>query len=151
SAMTCKASVVLPELSGPKISTIRPLGRPPMPSAISRPSEPVEIASTSMEVFSPRRMIEPLPKFLSIWLSAACNALSLSIDPPSTTRSGEAAIMLSPYFTLSKATQREERSAICAISVLYLFSFCFHDVKRQNENKATRHQRRDRPWDRPIL
>ena len=43
SAMTCSASVVLPELSGPKISTMRPRGRPPMPSAISRPSEPVEI------------------------------------------------------------------------------------------------------------
>ena len=43
SAMTCSASVVLPELSGPKISMMRPRGRPPMPSAISSPSEPVEI------------------------------------------------------------------------------------------------------------
>jgi hypothetical protein len=32
-----------PRLSGPKISTMRPRGKPPMPSAMSRPSEPVEI------------------------------------------------------------------------------------------------------------
>ena len=36
----------LPELSGPKISTMRPRGSPPTPSAISRPREPVEIDST---------------------------------------------------------------------------------------------------------
>ncbi len=46
SAITCSASVVLPELSGPKISMMRPRGRPPMPRAISRPSEPVEMDST---------------------------------------------------------------------------------------------------------
>jgi len=39
-------------------------------------------------------------------------------------------MMLSPYFTLSNATQREG----CAFSVLYLFSFCFLQVKAQNEN-----------------
>jgi hypothetical protein len=33
SAMTCSASVVLPDDSGPKISTTRPRGTPPMPSA----------------------------------------------------------------------------------------------------------------------
>src|SRR5262245_26327007 len=58
-----------------------------MPSAMSRPSEPVEIASTSMRrSLAPSRMIEPLPKFLSIWASAASSAFCLSMLPPSTTR-----------------------------------------------------------------
>ena len=33
SAMTCSASVVLPDDSGPKTSTTRPRGKPPMPMA----------------------------------------------------------------------------------------------------------------------
>ena len=33
----------MPEDSGPKISTMRPRGRPPMPSARSSASDPVEI------------------------------------------------------------------------------------------------------------
>jgi predicted ATP-dependent serine protease len=44
SATTCNARVVLPELSGPYISTILPLGKPPIPRATSKPSEPVDIA-----------------------------------------------------------------------------------------------------------
>ena len=59
-----------------------------MPRAMSSPSEPVEIASTSMmRSLAPSRMIEPLPKFLSIWASAASSALCLSISAPSTIRS----------------------------------------------------------------
>ena len=59
-----------------------------MPSAMSSPSEPVEMASTSMRwSLAPSRMIEPLPKFLSIWSSAAWSAFCLSMLPPSTTRS----------------------------------------------------------------
>ena len=47
SAMTCRARVVLPEDSGPKISTTRPRGMPPMPSAsVQRDRIPVEIAAT---------------------------------------------------------------------------------------------------------
>ena len=46
-AMMASVSVVLPEDSGPKISMTRPRGMPPTPSAISRPSEPVGIESTS--------------------------------------------------------------------------------------------------------
>ena len=38
--------VVFPEDSGPKISTIRPRGIPPMPSARSSDSAPVEIVFT---------------------------------------------------------------------------------------------------------
>src|SRR4029078_8806477 len=63
----------------------RPRGRPPMPSAMARPSEPVEIASTSMLwSLAPRRMTEPLPCIFSIWESAASSAFILSIAPPST-------------------------------------------------------------------
>src|SRR4051794_25815303 len=69
---------------------MRPLGRPPMPSAMSRPSEPVETTSISFSAccFAPMRMIEPLPNDRSIWLSAASSAFDLSIlaapvlDPP---------------------------------------------------------------------
>ena len=43
------------------VSTMRPLGRPPMPSARSSASEPVEMASTFAACSSPQRMIEPLP------------------------------------------------------------------------------------------
>ncbi len=49
-----------------------------MPSAMSRPSEPVETTSMSLEIGdSPRRMIEPLPNCFSIWDSAADRALLL--------------------------------------------------------------------------
>ena len=39
----------------------------------------LEIASMSMLVFCPKRIIEPLPKARSIWLKAASNALSFSM------------------------------------------------------------------------
>src|SRR5688572_20195547 len=46
-----------------------------MPSAMSRPSEPVDTASTSYVAdASPRRMTEPLPNCFSIWPSAAASA-----------------------------------------------------------------------------
>ena len=47
SATQCNVRVVLPELSGPYISTIRPLGNPPIPKAISKPNEPVDVDSIS--------------------------------------------------------------------------------------------------------
>src|SRR5262249_41293751 len=72
SATVWSASVVLPEDSGPKISTTRPRGSPPTPSAMSSPSEPDEMVSTSIErSLLPSRMIEPLPKLRSICESAA--------------------------------------------------------------------------------
>ena len=61
SATMCRARVVLPEDSGPYISMMRPLGTPPMPNAMSSDREPVGMDSTTMPVFSPRRMMEPLP------------------------------------------------------------------------------------------
>src|SRR2546428_583613 len=74
SAMTWRARVVLPEDSGPKISTTRPRGIPPTPRAASRESEPVGIAGTSTFSRLPRRMIEPLPNCLSICAGAAAIA-----------------------------------------------------------------------------
>ena len=41
--------------------------------------EPVEIAGTSRRIPLPRRMIEPLPNWRSIWVSALSTALSLSL------------------------------------------------------------------------
>src|SRR2546428_296826 len=78
SAMTWRARVVLPEDSGPKISTTRPRGIPPTPRAASRESEPVGIAGTSTFSRLPRRMIEPLPNCLSICARAASIARARS-------------------------------------------------------------------------
>src|ERR1700744_1229518 len=66
---------------------MRPLGRPPTPSAISSPSEPEEIVSISIErSFLPSFITEPLPNWRSIWESAADRAFDLSMEDPSTIR-----------------------------------------------------------------
>ena len=80
SATTCMASVDLPDDSGPKISTMRPRGSPPMPSARSSASAPVGMDSMFMWRFSPIRMIDPLPNCFSIWPSAMSSALSRSMS-----------------------------------------------------------------------
>src|SRR5688572_19693578 len=60
-----------------------------MPSAMSRPSEPVDTTSMSaLAGCSPRRITEPLPNCFSIWLSAALSAFlrllsSMPFVPPS--------------------------------------------------------------------
>ena len=74
----CCANVVLPELSGPYISIILPLGTPPIPKAKSNANDPVGIASTFTETLSPSFIIEPLPKSFSIFSIASFNALLLS-------------------------------------------------------------------------
>jgi hypothetical protein len=57
------------------------------PSAISRPSEPVEMVSISTtSSLAPSRMIEPLPNARSIWESAASRAFVLSTELSSTSR-----------------------------------------------------------------
>src|ERR1700689_2568679 len=54
---------------------------------MSRPKEPEGMVSISTAFwFLPRRMIEPLPKALSICASAASSALVLSTEVPSTRR-----------------------------------------------------------------
>ena len=78
SATTWRASVVFPELSGPKTSTTLPRGRPPIPTAASMPMLVVETAGISSMRCSPSRMIAPLPKFFSICASAASMALFFS-------------------------------------------------------------------------
>src|ERR1700686_1166881 len=105
-----------------------------MPSAISRPSEPVETTSMSIDLsFLPSRMIEPLPKLRSIWESAASRAFVLSMDDPSTRRSAAApALMIrAPYGRDSEGQQRSgpcpamlrqhcTRSVLCSQYVLFL-------------------------------
>src|SRR5262245_55834175 len=84
-----------------------------MPRAMSRPSEPVEMASMSIErSLAPRRMIDPLPKFLSISSSACASAcaLFLSMLPPSTTRSSGLDI-LAPYGMLAFDGRLDERDS----------------------------------------
>src|SRR5262249_39596000 len=77
-----------------------PRGKPPIPSAMSRPSEPVETVSTSIDLsFLPSRMIEPLPKLRSIWESAASRAFDLSMEEPSTRRNAVVLIAPTPYRT----------------------------------------------------
>src|SRR6266436_2295500 len=66
---------------------------------MSRPSEPVETVSTSIDLsFLPSRMIEPLPKLRSIWESAASRAFDLSMEEPSTRRNA-VVIAPTPYRT----------------------------------------------------
>ena len=73
-------SVVLPEASGPKISTIRPRGRPPTPSARSSDSAPVGIASTlTWKASSPIFMIEPSPNSRWICVIALFSAASRAL------------------------------------------------------------------------
>ena len=79
SAMMCSDSVVLPDDSGPKISTMRPRGTPPTPRAASTPMDPVEMALTAANSFAPSLMIEPLPNWRSIWVSAVSAAFNLSV------------------------------------------------------------------------
>ena len=62
----CRARVVLPLDSGPYTSTTRPRGTPPIPSARSRDSAPVEICSIFWWELAPSFMMEPLPNCRSI-------------------------------------------------------------------------------------
>src|SRR5437588_9339217 len=81
-----------------------------MPSAMSRPSEPVETVSTSIDLlFLPSRMIEPLPKLRSICESAASRAFVLSMEEPSTRRRAVAVIAPTPYDGDSEDRQRKPR------------------------------------------
>src|SRR5689334_15922922 len=63
-----------------------------MPSAMSRPSEPVEIASISRASRWPSFMIEPLPNARSICASAASRALFLLSMPSFSTSFSDADI-----------------------------------------------------------
>ena len=74
--MACRATVVLPLDSGPKISVMRPLGMPPMPRALSMDRMPRGMAGMSRSLGrSPSFMMEPLPNCFSIWERAVSMAL----------------------------------------------------------------------------
>src|SRR4051812_28236242 len=77
--MTWSIKVVLPEDSGPKISTTRPRGRPPTPRARSSDNAPVWMDSMPIEVFSPIRMMDPFPNCLSMAATAISSAFSRSL------------------------------------------------------------------------
>ncbi len=79
SATACRDRVVFPDDSGPKISIIRPRGKPPIPRASSRPNEPVGIASISTRLLSFRVMIESSPNLV---LMARSVSAILAIPPP---------------------------------------------------------------------
>lgn len=68
-ATICSISVVFPDDSGPKISTTRPRGTPPIPKARSRVSAPVPMLGTSRAArsSSPSFMIDPSPNCFVIW------------------------------------------------------------------------------------
>ncbi len=80
SAIICNATVVLPDDSGPYISTILPFGTPPIPIAKSNVNAPVEIASIFNFAFSPNFIIEPFPNCFSIPAIANSRAFSFSIS-----------------------------------------------------------------------
>src|SRR5215813_10996866 len=87
---------------------------------MSRPSEPVETVSTSIDLsFLPSRMIEPLPKLRSIWESAASRAFDLSMEEPSTRRNAVVLIAPTPYRTgFAGPTTNGQREEQCTRFVL---------------------------------
>src|SRR2546426_11801394 len=98
-----------------------------MPRAISRPSDPVDTVSTSIDLsFLPSRMIEPLPKLRSIWESAASRAFDLSMEEPSTRRSAAVAIAPTPYERDSEDRQRKPpvRQVEVPYTICSLFAIC---------------------------
>src|SRR5215471_8031703 len=104
-----------------------------MPSAISRPSEPVETVSTSIDLsFLLSRMIEPLPKLRSIWVSAASRAFDLSIEEPSTRRSAAVDIASLLYMNVIRkadnaTTPRCQSASRCTVHHLfYVRNMFFH-------------------------
>ena len=115
SAMICSVMVVLPDDSGPKISTTRPRGTPPTPSAASKEIEPVLIVEIgTIASLLPRRMIEPLPNCFSICESARSIARDFR-QPRGTFSSAIHAPMDRPRRNLDVRTCRE--------SGLYVFNF----------------------------
>ena len=78
SAIACRATVVLPDDSGPYISIILPLGSPPTPRAKSRVSEPVDTALTCKSGLSPSLLIDSSPHSFLIWERAVSSAFFLA-------------------------------------------------------------------------
>src|ERR1044071_6712714 len=97
---------------------MRPFGRPPTPSAMSRPSDPDDTVSISIErSFLPSFITEPLPNWRSIWESAADRALDLSMEDPSTIRRAVTDMGCAPYDgdSLAGQTGREKKSMVYCV------------------------------------
>src|SRR5215470_8628978 len=117
---------------------------------MSRPSEPVETVSTSIDLsFLPSRMIEPLPKLRSIWESAASRAFDLSMEEPSTRRNALVLIAPTPYRTgFAEPTTNGQRKKQCTRFVLcsqyVLFPFWVSVLRPPSEprwqNSVSTHQ-----------
>ena len=99
SAHTCKAIVVLPLDSGPKISMIRPRGKPIPPSARSSERDPVLMHSTFRSASPPSGMIDPSPNCFSICCRVVFSPGS-RLRIPSKPVIGSAGAPLSPFFLL---------------------------------------------------
>src|SRR6185436_7476991 len=97
---------------------MRPRGKPPIPSAMSSPREPVDTTSMSrVAIESPRRMTEPLPNCFSIWPSAAERAFLrlssiLSLDEWVGVAAARAAIGGENYFTVPFSGQSRESTGL---------------------------------------
>src|ERR1700683_2743893 len=104
--------VVFPEDSGPKISTTRPRGKPPTPSAASKEIAPVEItAMGTMASFDPRRMIEPLPNCFSI----CANARSIALLRSSAMKDAPSRITGCVYRQIRYADRSEEKANLVKV------------------------------------
>ena len=78
--MAWSVNVVFPELSGPKISTTRPRGYPPQPSARSSPTDPLGMIATGCAISpSPSRITAPFPNCFSMAPIAAKMAFTFSV------------------------------------------------------------------------
>src|SRR4051812_14594370 len=75
-AIMWSVRVVLPEDSGPKISSTRPRGTPDPPSAMSSDSDPVAMPSTVALASPSNFMTAPLPNCFSICCTARLSAES---------------------------------------------------------------------------
>ncbi|GIT77776.1 MAG: hypothetical protein Ct9H300mP32_1580 [Verrucomicrobiota bacterium] len=79
----------------------RPRGTPPTPSAMSRPSEPVETASIcKFAPSSPSRMIEPSPKLL-VMAAMADSRSAVRLSSPAVLGDAFAAIFVYPMGDLA--------------------------------------------------
>src|SRR5215510_1514574 len=90
---------------------------------MSRPSEPEEIVSISIErSFLPSFITEPLPNWRSIWESAADSAFDLSMEEPSTIRRAGTDIWWLLMTDSGGTDSGESRTFGCGIFVPHLFS-----------------------------
>ncbi len=76
--MACIARVVLPDDSGPYISTTLPFGYPLIPKARSSVNDPVGITSTFSTGLSPNFITAPLPNVLSNFSIVSWSAFNFS-------------------------------------------------------------------------